>query len=95
MTVYRYDLDELEQTRSGLSQLAADFESASSVRDSAEGAMGYDSLREAIQEFTDNWKHNREKQLEAINGSASMLGDICTNYRDFDSGAVNTLLEGA
>lgn len=93
MTVYRYDLDELLETQGALATLARDFDTASATREGAEGAMGYDSLRDAIQEFTDNWKNNREKQLEAIVGAASLLGDICTNYRDFDRGAVETLLQ--
>lgn len=92
MTVYRYDLDELENTQGGLSQLSSDFGAASTAREGAEGAMGYDSLRDAISEFTENWKNNREKQLEAITGAKDMLGEICTNYRAFDQGAVDTLL---
>lgn len=91
MTVYRYDLVELEGTRDGLGQLASDFDNASRAREGAEDSMGYPSLRDAITEFSDNWKNNREKQLEGINGAKDVLTDICANYRAFDQGAVDTL----
>ncbi len=71
MTVYRYDLYERENTQGGLSQLSSEFEAASTVREGAEGAMGYDSLRDAISEFTENWKNNREKQLPAATSTSS------------------------
>lgn len=94
MTIYRYDLGELESTAGNLITLAREFESAASIRESAEGAMGYDSLRNAIGDFTGNWENNRDKQVEAINGAASVLVSICTNYTAFDQDAVDILYEG-
>lgn len=94
MTVYRYDLAELGETSGALSTLAGSFEQASAVRQEASDALGYSSLRDAVGEFTENWKHNRGKQLEEIKGAANMLTDICHNYRAFDSGAATELLKG-
>ena len=91
MTVYTYDLAELEETAGSLNALAEDFAEASAVRREAQQAAGYPSLREALQEFTDNWSHNRDKQLEAIRGAASALGDICDNYQAFDCDAAAQL----
>lgn len=94
MTTYKYDVAELQDTQARLHALAGDFAHASSIRDSYDGAMGYPSLRDAVQQFTDNWSHHRDKQIEAIDGAATMLGDICKNYVDFDRGATHQLYDG-
>ncbi|HEU0102134.1 MAG TPA: hypothetical protein VFR07_07400 [Mycobacteriales bacterium] len=93
MTIYRYDLAELEETAGALSALAGSFRDASSVQRAASDALGYPSLRDAVAEFTDNWENNRDKQVEAITGAGDMLGQICQNYRAFDSGAATELLK--
>lgn len=91
MTVYRYDLAELEETQAGLSQLSGDFGEASRAREASSGAMGYGSLRDAVESFTENWKHNRDKQIEAIDGASTLLGDIVTNYTELDNSGVCSL----
>ena len=93
MTVYKYDLAELQETSGALGTLADSFEHASQVRQDASGALGYSSLKDAVSDFTENWKHNRDKQLKALTGASDMLSQICTNYRAFDSGAADELLK--
>lgn len=89
--IYKYDVDDLGDTAGGLRTLKSDFENASSLRSQASGAMGYDDLRGAVQEFVDNWKHNRERQLEAIDAAAEALDGIVTNYVDGDEKAASEL----
>lgn len=93
MGVYTYDLEELEQTRDGLRRLCSSFEAASRRRGNAEGALGYSSLRSAMRAFTDNWDHEREKQVEALDGAATSLTEICANYRELDRVGVASLCE--
>lgn len=92
--IYKYDVDELGQTASGLRTLQSDFENASSMRSQASGAMGYGDLRGAIEEFVDNWKHNRDRQLEAIGSAAEALGGIVDNYVEGDTSAAAELRSG-
>ena len=77
MGVYTYDVDDLHRTASGLQSLRADFEQAS-------GAFGYGDLSGAVEQFVGNWKHNRERQIEAIGGAAEALTTITDNYVDQD-----------
>ena len=92
--IYKYDVDDLGDTASGLSTLKSDFENASRARSEASGAMGYGDLRGAVEEFVDNWKHNRERQLEAIAAAAEALDSIVTNYVDGDENAAGELRSG-
>lgn len=85
MGVYRYDIDDLHRTASGLQTLRADFEQASRAREHASGAFGYADLSGAVEQFVDNWKHNREKQIEAIGGAAEALTTITENYVEQDA----------
>lgn len=92
--IYKYDVDDLGETASGLRTLQSDFEHASSMRSQAAGAMGYSDLRGAIEEFVDNWKHNRDRQLEAIGAAAEALGTIVDNYVEGDTSAAAELRNG-
>jgi hypothetical protein len=89
--IYKYDVDDLTQTASGLRTLHSDFSSASAARKGASGAMGYGDLRSAVEEFVDNWEHNRKRQLEAIESAAEALDGIVTNYVDGDASAATEL----
>ena len=92
--IYKYDVDDLTQTASGLRTLHSDFSSASEARRDASGAMGYGDLRGAVEEFVDNWEHNRERQLEAIDAAAEALDGIVTNSVDGDENAAAELRSG-
>ena len=92
--IYKYDLDDLGEATDGLGTLKSNFENASQVREGYDGAMGYDDLRDAVEEFVDNWKHNRERQLETLGSAQEALAGITQNYVDFDQAGVTTLNEG-
>lgn len=92
--IYKYDVDDLTETAVGLRTLHADFSSASETRKGASGAMGYGDLRAAVEEFVDNWEHNRKRQLEAIDAAAEALDGIVTNYVDGDERAAAQLRSG-
>jgi hypothetical protein len=86
-----YDVPILEATANGLAQLRSDFETASAVREEAASAFGYEGLAGAVEEFVDNWKHNRERQLETIDGVQKAIVDVAANYVEHDACAVNEL----
>lgn len=90
---YKYDLGELTTVASGLGTLAANFESASANQQDADGALGYGDLKSAVRDFVDNWKHERGKQIEAIQGSADVLGKIIDGYVEYDTSSSETLRE--
>jgi hypothetical protein len=92
--IYKYDVDDLMQTASGLRTLHSDFSHASEARKGASGAMGYGDLRGAVEEFVDNWEHNRKRQLEAIDAAAGALDGILTGYVDRDEKAAAQLRSG-
>jgi hypothetical protein len=92
--IYKYDVDDLTQTARGLRTLHSDFSHASEARRGAAGAMGYDDLRGAVEDFVDNWEHNRTRQLEAIDAAAQALDGILTDYVDGDEGAAAQLRSG-
>jgi len=89
--IYKYDVDDLTETASGLRTLHSDFSSASQAREGASGAMGYGDLRGSVEEFVDNWEHNRKRQLEAIESAAKALDSIVTNYVEGDERAAAEL----
>lgn len=86
-----YDVPILEATATGLAQLRSDYETASQVREEAASAFGYEGLAGAVEEFVDNWKHNRDRQLETIEGVQQTLVDVAANYVEHDSCAVDEL----
>jgi hypothetical protein len=90
---WKYDLAELEGTASGLRTLQSDFETASQVREAAGGAFGYPWLAGAVESFVDNWKHNREQQIETISKTREALVEIIQNYVDLDQAGVDQLNE--
>ncbi len=73
--------------------MRSDFENASQVRESRDDALGYGDLRGAMADFVDNWKHNRERQLETLSSAEEALTGITENYVAFDEQAVATLNE--
>ena len=93
MGVFKYDLVELTSVSSGLATLKGDYENASRDRGDAHGALGYGDLQGAMREFVDNWKHERGKQLEAIEGSSEVLQKIITNYVEYDADSAEQLRE--
>lgn len=90
---FKYDLEELTTVQEGLRTLASDFESASSTRKDADSALGYGDLRSAVRDFVDNWSHERDQQIEAINGSAEALTEIIDNYVEYDETSADQLRE--
>lgn len=92
--IYKYDVDDLGDTAAGLRALKSDFAHASTAREEAAGALGYGELRGAVAEFVDNWKHNRERQLDAIDAAAEALDGIVANYVEADSSAAQALRSG-
>lgn len=93
MAQYKYDLEELTAVSSGLATLRGDYESASRERGEVDGALGYGDLRSAVRDFVDNWKHERDKQLEAIGGAAEALDKIIANYVEYDADSAEGLRE--
>jgi len=91
--VYQYDLEELTSVSSGLATLKADYENTSRSRDDAHHALGYGDLQDAMRDFADNWKHERNKQLEAIEGSRTALDGIIQSYVEYDEGSAEQLRE--
>lgn len=92
--VYKYDVDDLSRLARGLDNLRSDFEGASEAQGDASGAMGYDSLRGAIEEFVDNWEHNRKRQVEAIGKTATALQEIRDTYVEQDETSAAELRSG-
>jgi hypothetical protein len=90
---YRYDLDELHDTASGLRRLQSDFENASTVRQAAAGAFGWSWLEGAVDSFVENWEHNRSKQIETIQKTHEALTEITANYVALDTEGVAQLNE--
>ena len=93
MGVFKYDLVELSSVSSGLTTLKNDYENASRERGDAHGALGYGSLQNVLGEFVDNWKHERSKQLEAIQGSSQVLQKTISSYVEYDEDAAEQLRE--
>ena len=93
MGTWKYDLDELTGTASGLQTLQGDFESASQVQEAAGGAFGYSWLAGAVESFVDNWSHNRGQQIETIAKTREALVEIIQNYVDLDQAGVDQLNE--
>jgi len=91
MGIYKYDFEDLSETSSGLSTLLSDFQNASEVQQEASDAFGYGSLIGAVEEFVDNWSANRDKQIEAIEGTQEALAEIVNNYEQLDSDGVAEL----
>ena len=91
MGVFRYDLYELTSVSDGLAALKGDYENASRSRGEVDGALGYGDLRGAVQDFVGNWKHERDKQLEAIEGASQALRTIIDGYVAYDDGAAEQL----
>ena len=92
--IYKYDVADLGNTAQGLRTLKGDFEGASRTRERASDALGYPKLRAAVEEFVDNWEHNRERQLEAIESAAEALDKITESYVDGDEKGAAALREG-
>ncbi len=89
--IYRYDVAELAEAEQGLARLKSDFENASRIREEHDAALGYGDLRGAVGDFVDNWKHNRERQLQTLESAQEALAGITENYVAFDAQAVDAL----
>jgi hypothetical protein len=88
---YRYDIDDLVDAANGIRTLTSEFENASQVREEASDAFGYPDLRGKVEDFVDNWRHNRERMLETLTGAHEALQGISENYLEFDQNGVASL----
>lgn len=91
MGVFMYDLYELTSVSDGLAALKGDYENASRSRGEVDGALGYGDLRGAVQDFVANWTHERDKQLEAIEGGSQALRRIIDGYVAYDESSAEQL----
>ncbi len=91
MGSYRYDVADLHDTVAGLWRLKSEYDGASRSRSNASSALGYSSLRGAMEEFVENWSYNRDRQLEEITETAKALGAIVDNYVKGDEAAAAEL----
>lgn len=92
--VLRYDLEAIVRTQGGLERLAADYRSARADYDDVRSALGSAEVGRAIDDFTDDWKKRRDKQLKMIEAAATALQTIRDTYVEIDTEGVRTLQEG-
>lgn len=90
-SIYKYDLEDLSEAASGLATLKSDFETASAVREEANDAFGYSNVQGAVEDFVNNWKHNRERQLETLASAQQALAGIRETYVAMDAEGVSQL----
>lgn len=83
--LWKYDLDELTGTKSGLSELKASYESASSDRNAAGSAFGSEKIAGAVEEFVDSWSRTRRKQITSIANAVTALDACIATYIDADA----------
>lgn len=88
---YTYDLAELDRVASGLSRLATDYDTSSSDFSGVTGALGSADVRDALDDFTDNWERKRAKQTSMLRSANEALERIVAGYRDHDGGAAQVL----
>lgn len=88
---YTYDLAELDRVASGLSRLATDYDTSGEDFSGVSGALGSGDVRDALDDFTDNWKRKRAKQTSMLRSANEALERIVAGYRDIDAGAAQTL----
>lgn len=74
--LWKYDLDHLNDTVSGLSELKSSYESATSDQEAASDAFGSDKISDAVHEFVKTWSNTRRKQIESI-GNATVALEAC------------------
>lgn len=91
--VIRYDLHALARTDSGLERLAGDYRAARGDVDDVRSALGSAEVARALDDFTDDWKKRRDKQLGMIEAAAVALQTIRDTYVEIDSEGVRTLQE--
>lgn len=89
--VKRYSLEQLNETVAGLGQLKQDYENAEQNADGVHEALGYADLRDAVSEFSENWRKNRERQLELIEKGHTALSEIVVGLEDYDGQGVDEL----
>lgn len=87
--LWKYDLDELTGTRSGLSELKASYESATSDRKAASSAFGSDKIAGAVEEFVDSWSRTRRKQVTSIGNATTALSACIQTYEEADAQGVS------
>ncbi len=91
---YTYDLDELGRVARGLRLLATDYETSQDDYAGVAGALGSAQVRDALDDFTDNWKKKRAKQTSMLTSASEALDRIVGNYREGDDGAASALRSG-
>ena len=84
MTVISYDLYDIERTQAGLERLAGDYRTARGDYDDVRTALGSAEVARAIDDFTDDWKKRRDKQLGMIEAAATALETIRETYSEID-----------
>lgn len=89
-----YDLDDLQRVSQGLATLATDYDTARDAYSEASGSVGDANVSQALDDFTDNWKSKRAKQIGMIRSAGQALDQIITSYRDIDESGAGALREG-
>jgi hypothetical protein len=91
VTMISYDLHSIERTQAGLERLAADYRSARDDYGDVRSALGSAEVARAIDDFTDDWRKRRDKQLGMIEAAATALETIRQTYTEIDCEGVRTL----
>lgn len=93
--VIRYDLAALQRTQRGLEGLAADYRGARDDYDDVRAAVGSVEVARALDDFSDDWKRRRDKQVGMIEAAAEAIGTITQTYEEIDCEGVRTLQEAS
>lgn len=91
MAVIVYDLLSIERAQRGLERLADDYRDASSDSEDARSAVGSAEVARALDDFTDDWKKRRDKQVGMIEAGVEALTTIRETYVEIDEEGVRTL----
>lgn len=92
--LWKYDLDELTGTASGLARLQSSYEQATSSRTSVGSAFGSDKISGAVEEFVDSWSKTRSKQITSIGNARTALEACIETYREADAAGVRGIQSG-
>jgi len=91
MALIIYDLLSIEDAQRGLDQLARDYQGSRDDYEDVRGALGSEAVARGVDDFTDDWKKTRDKQVAMIEEAAAALETIRTTYTEVDNEGVRTL----
>ncbi len=91
MALIVYDLLSIEDAQRGLEQLARDYQGSRDDYEYVRGALGSEAVARGVDDFTDDWKKRRDKQVAMIEEAAATLETIRTTYTELDNEGVRTL----